>query len=261
MAAIAGALVGLCTLARAELALLSVLMVVPILVRASISWRARLARIGLAALLALVVLAPWMVWVNGQFDRPVIVSTNEGLTLAGANCEETYYSPSVGFWSIDCAVALLDPELDASENSAALRDDAITYAREHAGRIPVVLVAREGRMLGYWRPDMVADFGQAEGRPTWASWLAYATFWAFVPFAVAGAVLLRRRRVPLLPLGAVAALTLLVALAFYGIPRQRLGLDIVTCVLAAVAAAALLGRWSGAGLPSAPIEAVRQESP
>ena len=241
-AAAAGALCGLAVLTRAESALLFVLMIVPVLARADqLAGRQRLARIGVAGLALAVVMAPWVLWVNSQFDSRVIVSTNEGLTLAGANCDETYYSENIGFWSIDCSLALLDPQLDASENSAALRGEAFEYARDNLSRLPLVAVAREGRTFGFWRPDLVVAAGEAEGRPAWASWLGLATFWALVPLAVVGARELHRRHVTVLPFAAVLALTVLITVLFSGIPRQRLALDIVTCVLAAVAVAAW--RW------------------
>jgi hypothetical protein len=52
---------------------------------------------------------------------------------------------------------------------------------------------------------------------------------------VVGTVVLRRRRVPLLPLLAMFALVGMVALAFYGIPRFRVPAEVATVVLAAAA--------------------------
>jgi 4-amino-4-deoxy-L-arabinose transferase-like glycosyltransferase len=237
-----GVIGGLAVLTRAETALLFMLLVVPIVARAGqLTWGQRLARLAVAACGSAVVLAPWVVWVNTQFERPVVVSTNEGLTLAGANCDETYYSENIGFWSIDCSLALLDDDLDASENSAALRREALDYARDNLGRLPLVAVAREGRLLGYWRPDLVVDAGEAEGRPAWASWLGLVTFWLLLPAAIVGARALHRRHVTIWPFVAVLISTVVVTLLFSGIPRQRLGLDIVTCVL--VAAAVVGWRW------------------
>lgn len=63
-----------------------------------------------------------------------------------------------------------------------------------------------------------------------------------VPFAVAGAVLLRRRGRPLLILLAPVALVTLVAIATYGVTRFRFAAEPSFVVLGAVAVDALLGR-------------------
>jgi 4-amino-4-deoxy-L-arabinose transferase-like glycosyltransferase len=229
---------GLATLTRAEAGLLFVLMIVPVVLTAKgLDPWARLARIGMAAVCVLAVLAPWGIWLRTQFEEPVLVSTNEGLTLAGANCDETYHGDRTGFWSIDCATALLAPDFDASQNSSRLRREAIDYAREHLDRLPVVALAREGRVFGLWRPDLIVAEGRAEGRPTAASWAGLAVFWLMVPISVVGAIQLHRRGVSLLPMLATVISVALVALLFYGIPRQRIGIDVVMCVLTATAVA------------------------
>ncbi len=234
--ALAGALCGLLVLTRAETGIFLVLMIAPLIVVArGLDWGARLGRIGVAALCAVAVVAPWSVWVHGQFDKPVLVSTNDGLTLAGANCHETYYTHRIGYWSVDCAKALLNPDLDASQNAANLRDDAGTYVRGNLGRVPLVVVAREGRIFGFWAPAEMADAGELEGRPAALSWTGFVTFWVLAPFAVIGAVQLRRRRITIIPFVATLAAAVLLAAVFYGIPRHRIELDITTCVLAGVA--------------------------
>jgi 4-amino-4-deoxy-L-arabinose transferase-like glycosyltransferase len=235
-AAVAGALCGLTALTRAESALFLPLMIVPILVLAKdLDWWARLARMAVAAICLVAVIAPWSLWVRTQFEEPVLVSTNDGLTLAGANCDTTYYTDRIGFWTPDCATPLMDPALDPSQNSVRLRREAFSYAREHIGRLPLVVVAREGRTFGFWRPDQVVDAGINEGRPTAISWLGLVTFWILAPIAVVGAVQLRRRGVTLIPFIATLISTVIVSAALNGIFRHRLGVDIATCVLAATA--------------------------
>jgi 4-amino-4-deoxy-L-arabinose transferase-like glycosyltransferase len=247
-AAASGVLCGLTVLTRAETALFLPLMIVPILVVAKdLDWWGRLLRMAVAAVCVVAVMAPWTVWVRSQFEEPVLISTNDGLTLAGANCHTTYYTDKIGFWSIDCGTELIDPALDASQNSAELRGHALTYARENIGRLPLVVVAREGRTFGFWRPDQVVAAVENEGRPRAISWLGLATFWLLVPIAIVGAVKLHRARVTLIPFVATVISTVLVTAMLNGIFRHRLGLDIVSCVLAAVAVVAWL-RPTDAGL-------------
>jgi 4-amino-4-deoxy-L-arabinose transferase-like glycosyltransferase len=241
-ALLAGGLCGLAALTRVEALGYLVLMVVPILVLAhGPSWRAKLGRAALAALALVVVIAPWTAWVNTRFAEPVLISTNGGLTLAGANCDTTYHGERIGLWSLDCGLPVMDPELDASQNSARLTDAARDYVGDNLDRVPLVMLAREGRLLGIWGPAEVVAVGEGEGRPPWASWAGLVVFWGLVPVSVVGAVALRRRGVTLVPVVATVALTLMSTAAFNGIPRHRLGVDVMMCVLAGVA---IVAWWS-----------------
>ena len=92
-----GTLVGLAALTRSEALIFLPLVLIPVL---------RVPRGGRAALVALlafaVVLTPWTVrnWI--VFDQPVIISTNSGSAVAGANCHETYYGDQLGGWRPQC---------------------------------------------------------------------------------------------------------------------------------------------------------------
>lgn len=244
----AGALCALLALTRAEAAAYLVVMVVPIaLTRYGLSWSRRTGLAAVAGVAFAVVLAPWMVWVNAQFEEPVLISTNGGLTLAGANCEPTYYSGYIGLWSLECGLALMSTERDASENSRVLQDAAREYVADNLDRVPLVVLAREGRMLGVWNPDQVVGNGVNEGRPRAVSWAALAVFWVLVPVSVLGAVELRRRRVTLVPVLATVGLTVVSTAAFWGIPRLRVPVDVVMCVLVGVAAATWWARRRAGG--------------
>ena len=115
-----------------------------------------------------------------------------------------------------------------------------------------MVFARLGRTFGWWETDQQVYANQGEGRPTWASWAGYATFWVLAPLSIVGVVVLRRRRADLLPAAACLATVLVVSGLFYGISRFRLPLDIMTCVLAGAAVGAAidgLRARSGAGAP------------
>lgn len=106
---------GVATLTRAELALLVALAVVPlVLLRRPIPWR----DLAVVPLVAALVLAPWTLRNLARFEEPVLISTNDGLTLIGANCDRTY-GEGLGFWDLRCAPPI---EGDQSEVSAAYRD-------------------------------------------------------------------------------------------------------------------------------------------
>jgi 4-amino-4-deoxy-L-arabinose transferase-like glycosyltransferase len=246
-AAVAGAVCGLTVLARAEMGLFLPFMILPILlvVDGLGAWQ-RLGRIVLAGLMTLAVVAPWTVSMQGRYDEPVFVSTNDGTTLLGANCPQVYDTALIGSWSIDCVEKLGPKTLDPSNDATKQRHLAFDYIKAHEGRLPLVLLAREGRTFGLWRPDQGVYINQGEGRPEWASWAGLVTFWALTPFAVYGALVLRRRRVTLAPFVAALATVVVVSALFYGIPRFRLPLDVAVTVLTAVAASELLSRRTGA---------------
>jgi uncharacterized membrane protein YjgN (DUF898 family) len=64
-------------------------------------------------------------------------------------------------------------------------------------------------------------------------------------------VALRRRKADLLPHATTLVTVVVVSTVFYGISRFRLPLDIMTCVLAGAAVAALVERLRGGSSPAA----------
>jgi hypothetical protein len=234
-AAVLGALAGLAALTRGEALLLLPLVLVPVLWRPA-GWRA-----ALVAVLALaVVLAPWTVrnWI--VFDRPVVVATNSGTAVAGANCDETYQAGErLGGWWPPCIKS--HPGKNEAEHHAEALADGVRYAGDHAGRLPIVLAARLGRVWSVYRPFQIP-----EGRSVRVQKLGVLAFFLLVPFAVAGALVLRRRRTPLwimlVPILVVSATALLT----YGNLRFREPAELSVVVLAAVALDALWRRRAAA---------------
>ena len=84
------------------------LVVVLLLFRREQSWRERLIRLGLAALIPAVAFAPWAAYNQTRFDHPVPVSTGAGQTLAVGNCDLTYSGQYLGFYAIGC---LREPQI------------------------------------------------------------------------------------------------------------------------------------------------------
>lgn len=81
----------------------------------------------------------------------------------------------------------------------------------------------------------------------WQPWAAMVFWWASLPLAVMGWLRLRGRR-PLWPFGTLSIVVIGTVAISLGIPRYRLGLDVVACVLAAVPIAAWIGRrWPATG--------------
>ncbi len=113
---------------------------------------------------------------------------------------------------------------------------------DHVGRLPVVVAARIGRVWSLYAPGYMADYNRGEGRDVWASWLGFASFWFLVPFTVAGAVVLRRRKVAVTPLVAQFVLVTITAAVIYGLVRFRVPAEVSIVVLSAVAVDRLLDR-------------------
>jgi 4-amino-4-deoxy-L-arabinose transferase-like glycosyltransferase len=235
-----GAVCGLAMLVRAELGLLLPLMVAPIAWRvASGGTRERLGMLAVPFLAAAVVVSPWVIANVLRFEQPVLFSTNDGLTLCGANTDNVYYGSGTGLWALDCAF-LKVPKGDRSVVSNHLRHVALDYVGDHLSRTPVVALARVGRVWNLYAPGQMADYSADEGREAVVSWLGFGAFWLLFPFAVYGAVVLRRRRVALWPLLSQIVIVTITALAIYGLVRFRVPAEIPLVVLAAVGIDALL---------------------
>lgn len=225
-----GVAVALAGLARAELLLLGVVVAVPMIV-----WRARrtgsapvesVARIAVAGATALLVISPWVIRNQVRFDEPVFMSTQDGLTLLGANCEPTYYGPGIGFWALGCADDVeVPPDADESVRSARYRSAAVDYVGDHLDRVPVVVLARLGRGLSVWEVDTMLDFNTFEGRERWAGRIGLWQYWLLLPFAAWGLRAWTSPR-PRWPLVAVAGLSVLTLATVYGIVRFRVGMEV-----------------------------------
>ena len=256
-----GGAIGLSMLARAELGLLLPCMVLPVafFVGAFSVWR-RLALVVVSGLAALVVLSPWLIFNLTRFNDPSLLSTNDGLTLCGANNQDSWYGQGTGLWVIRinertgravdgnsgaCEVpqgTLTEAGIDASQLSNNLRADAFDFIGDHLDRLPVVLAVRIARVWSLYDPSYMAALNTGEGREEWASWIGTMAFWLAIPFTVAGVVVLRNRKVPVTPLVAQFVVVTLTATLIYGLVRFRVPAEISIVVLSAVAVDRLIDR-------------------
>jgi 4-amino-4-deoxy-L-arabinose transferase-like glycosyltransferase len=232
-AVVLGAACALAALTRGEALLLLPLVLIPVVWgRRGGAWRP-----AVVALVAFaVVLAPWTVrnWI--VFDRPVAIATNSGTAVAGANCAETYASGDrLGGWYPPCIKE--HPGENEAEHHADALKDGVRYARDHSGRLPVVLAARFGRVWSVYKP-----FAIPEGRSVRVQKLGVLMFFVLAPLALAGAFLLRRRGEVTWILAVPFIIVALTALTTYGNLRFREPAEICTVVLAAVALDELLRR-------------------
>lgn len=260
-----GGAFALATLTRAELVLLFPLVALPLLIACGThDARARLERLGTAALVAVVLVGPWVAHNLTRFEEPVTLSNGLGATMLGGSCDPAWSGEKLGYWSELCPTVEVgdgpdeatlarwraDPEgtrdevtaylteyartePDESERDVASRELALAYVDDHTGRLPVVVAARVGRIWNVYRPAQNVRFdADIEGRGSTASWAALLGYYALVGMAAVALARLHRAGRPIWPyLVLVGIVTFSTAITF-GVQRYRLPVDVALCVVA-----------------------------
>jgi hypothetical protein len=171
----------------------------------------------------------------------------------------TYRGTYVGYWNIACAFDLpakfdanfspkraaeLKRELGAAPNTEFFFGDESTHEvawraiglhemKAHKGQMPRVVLIRVARMWDFFRPNQnIFLNGVLEGRGEPQSRLATYEYYPLLALSLVGLVLLRRRRVPILPFLAIAATVTFTAATTFGITRYRAPVDAMLPVLA-----------------------------
>ena len=242
-----GLAVGAATLTRAEAIFLVVLLVLPLALRLREGDRRRRLALGAVAVAATFLLVlPWTARNYARFDELVPVSTNVGSALDGANCPPMYSGPFKGLWrySPDCFDGFLQSELAAGNEAVsadAHRAEGLRYARHHAGEVPGVMAVRWLRTFGFYDTAHQVRFETfTEWRKARWQTLGMRMYWALLPFAAVGTVVLVRRRQRVWPLLSTFVLVSLTTALTYGNQRFRIAAEPALVVLAATGIAALL---------------------
>jgi hypothetical protein len=172
----------------------------------------------------------------------------------------TYHGRYMGYWSIYCAADLDDkidrlfpPERarylkeqlglvpgtnfhffgDESTHEIAWRAIGLKEIGRHKRELPAVVAVRVLRMWDFFRPSENINFNaHLEGRGLWQSRLAEVEYFPLLALAIVGLVVLKRRRVPILPFLALAATVTITAATTFGITRYRAPVDAMLPVLA-----------------------------
>jgi 4-amino-4-deoxy-L-arabinose transferase-like glycosyltransferase len=250
----------LATLTRSEGVILFALLGLPtVFLVPGVLRKERFKMVGAMALVGLVLVGPWVVRNLVTFERPTLLGSGFGWVLADGNCDVTYYGPKLGYWDNACDLQNYPPNLEETLVDERARDKALDYIGDHKARLPVVVLARVGRLWDVFRPTQNVELNAVgEERGHVASWAILIGYYLIMPFAIAGLVVLRRRRIPIFPyLAIAAAATITVAMSF-GITRYRAPVEVILPVLAAVALDAAWRRWrppaepAAAATPSAP---------
>jgi 4-amino-4-deoxy-L-arabinose transferase-like glycosyltransferase len=240
-----GATVGFVVMARPELLALTAFLLAPLILSAAgIEWQRRAAWLAAAGIACALVMLPWSIYNLTRFERPVPLTTSLGTTMLAGNCEPAYHGERLGFYSLGCAVLQRGLSSDRSIADGQERRIAIEFMRDNASRVPVVMAARVGRTFGVFRPFQQMHFDTNRNTDLWVIRSGFFMYWALVPLAIAGAVIARRRRIPIYPLLAFPAIVLLTVLMTIGQTRYRATAEISLVLLASVSVDAGMRAWS-----------------
>jgi 4-amino-4-deoxy-L-arabinose transferase-like glycosyltransferase len=235
-AAALGAVCGLAALARVEFALLVPLLAVVVVCTVRVPWADRSALLVAAVVTASLVVAPWVGFNLARFHDTTFISTNDGLTLAGANCDRVYHGPATGLWTLEPCTDNPAPPGDQSQVSSTYRHRAFEYMKAHASRVPVVMLARVGRVWSLFRPRDMIRFNAGEDREPWVARLGLLAYFPTLFAAIGGAIVLwrRRSRRSLWVLCVPAVIVTVDAIVTYGQTRFRAPAEPALAILAAV---------------------------
>jgi 4-amino-4-deoxy-L-arabinose transferase-like glycosyltransferase len=234
-AVLLGVAVGALAMTRPELIALALFLVVPLVLRASGEWRQRITWLAAAGIGCAVVIAPWGIYNSTRFERPVPLTTGYGSAMLQGNCAPTYHGELLGYYELACVTHRgksfsSDPSIADGEQ----RKVAFEFMGDNLSRVPVVIAARVGRTFGVFRPFQQVQLDRAGFTPAWVFRLGLFMYWALLPFAVAGAVIARRRGIPIYPLLVFPLAVLLSVLLTIGQTRYRVPAEIPLALLAAV---------------------------
>jgi hypothetical protein len=259
-AALLGGAIALAALTRAEASNLLLFLALPLaLLLPALNWKRRATLVLAAGLAYGVVVSPWILYNLARFDQPVFLSYGAAGVLPQANCDQTYDGPLLGYWSGGCAFpsAKEIPELNkprpdievvAQEGIEFLGDgdesDAadiglhrgLDYIKSRPGRAAVVSAARVGRLWGLYRPAQGIDLDTVvEDRGRGISTVGLILYYELLALGIVGLVVLRRRKVPILPFLSLAVLVTFTAAVAIGITRYRFPVDVGLVVLGGIA--------------------------
>jgi 4-amino-4-deoxy-L-arabinose transferase-like glycosyltransferase len=251
-------------LGRDELTTLFLFLLVPLcLLARSTPWRQRLVLVAVSAGVAVLVIGPWVGYNLSRFSRPVFISDGLGVTLASADCAQTFGTGQFeGYWDIHCALAVKVPTgVDESVRANIEQAHAVRFLKTHLDRLVPVTLAKIGRGFAFFRPIQEINLDSFfEVRPHRWALVGLWSYYGLFALSVGGYVVLWRRKVTRLPLVAVTLATVVTMAIAFGCTRYRTPFEVVLAILASVAVDGFLnlvrrgGPPDGGGRPGDPEE-------
>jgi 4-amino-4-deoxy-L-arabinose transferase-like glycosyltransferase len=230
-----GLSLGATVLTQSQTLLLLPLIAVPCLfVLRSATLRRRVALVSVVCAATLVTITPWVAFNLSRFKNPELLGTGAGLALSWSNCDDTYYGERLGYY-FPCFLAASG---DESVVDYKMRRRGLDYISTHQSRLPLVVLAREGRTWGLFRPAQQIRFDHTEQilmRATGVSWAALLSYYVLAVASIFGWVILRRSRIPTFPLLALVGNVIITVAFTHGQFRYRAPAEVTIVVLSAVA--------------------------
>jgi len=253
--AILGISIALAAMIRAEAISLYAFMVLPLIwwgVK-GLDTKEKFRQTVACGLAGLALMAPWLIYNNVRFEKPVTISAVSGTVMIAGACDGAWTGESLGYW-VNCfddnLIAELREELpgswpddeadrvhyDESVIDEFNRDHALDYYVDNWERYPKVALARIGRSLEFYRVSHTLRMQYTvEGRWEEPSTVGLGVYYALLPFSVIGALLMRRRGQRLTPLLAMWPMIAAASAMTFGLTRYRVPIDIAMIVLASIA--------------------------
>jgi 4-amino-4-deoxy-L-arabinose transferase-like glycosyltransferase len=243
-AVLMGLVCGITALSRTELTLVFPLVVIPLaLLARSVPFRERCKQAAAACVVGGLVLAPWILFNLVRFEEPTTMTSATGAALSAASCDGVYYGKYIGYYANCFQGPWPKPSLDESQRDLVPRQQAVDYIKSHTKRLPIVVAARIGRLWGVFKPGQTTALDWwLEGRGRAPTWIGLFCYYALMPFAIFGLVVMRRRRIPILPLLAIAAIATFAAALTFGVTRYRAPAEVALVLAAAMGAVAAWDR-------------------
>ena len=270
--ALLGAAVGAAALVRGEAVLLWSFLLVPLVwgvsrqstekrrwVSPAWAWPGKrgMFHLSVGSVAALVVVSPWVVYLNATFNEAAFLTTAPGRVLLQGSCDSAWHGDQRGyvgqsrlcFDDLDLSVQL-EAEIpgvraedvwdvvphDETEMDRFYRTQALDYIWNNLGQYPSVMLARVGRAFGLYRPVQTVswDWLAADGPVSHAGPLLVIAYGGLAALALRGTLILRRagkRLTPLLSMWAVVAVATALTV---GITRYRAPVDVAMVVLGGI---------------------------
>jgi 4-amino-4-deoxy-L-arabinose transferase-like glycosyltransferase len=244
-ACLVGLACGATALSRTELVLLFPLVILPLgLLLKELDWGRRIKLVVVAGLMGALVVGPWIVFNLTRFEETTTMTSGTGSALSAASCDEVWYGKLIGYYANCFQGPWPDPDLDESQRDLVPREQAIEYTKDHIERLPLVVAARVGRLWNVFKPGQTTMLDWwIEGRGRAASWIGLFAYYALWPFAIYGLVVMRRRRVPIFPLIAIALIATFGAAITFGVTRYRAPAEVALVLAASIGAGTLWTNW------------------
>jgi 4-amino-4-deoxy-L-arabinose transferase-like glycosyltransferase len=247
-----GAVIGVASLVRQDGLFLVPFLVVPAAILSSRHTPRRcLAQIAVSVVAVAVVLAPWVIRNVAEFGEPTLSTLSSSTSLAGANCDQTYYGADLGSWNFACIHEEETTRLDEEAYSRSIRSQAIDYVESHLDRVPIVAAARALRVWGLWDPTDLTQREAVETRNRGWQYVAYGCAFVTLVTGLIGIGILARKKRPVVLLISMLAMVTTLAMLTNGNTRFRSIAEPALLVGVGTLAVVLWDRWRGGrgGLP------------